>query len=140
MHFNLITSLALVTSLTGNALALPASDQSPNLQARGTWRNWTVRIYTDDTCYKSSGSITDNKEHCENLDDFAPDILSIKGEAVGGGFEASNCGWRLFAYPKLNCKGGGEHWNRVQGTMCAHDRLKKTPIKSFAVYHGTPCN
>jgi hypothetical protein len=140
MHFNFITSLALVTSLTSNALAMPASDQSPNIQARATWRNWRVRLYTDDSCYKTSGSVSDNKETCHNLNDFSPAIYSIKGEAAGGSLGASNCGWRLFAFPKYNCEGGGEQWNRVQGTMCAHDRVKKTPIKSFGMYHGSPCN
>ena len=140
MHFNFITSLTLITSLTGNALAMPASNQSPNIQKRAEYPDYYIKYYTDSICDKSTGSYSHNKPTCQNLDNFAVDILSINGEVDGGILDAKNCGWRLYAYPEYDCEGGGEWWNRVTRTSCGKHPSKKTPIKSFGVIHNSgPC-
>ncbi|RBR25486.1 uncharacterized protein FIESC28_01724 [Fusarium coffeatum] len=140
MHFNFITSLTLITSLTGNALAMPASNQSPNIQKRAEWPDYTITYYTDTYCDKTTGSYSHNVETCKNLDNFAVDILSLFGETNDGeNFGAGNCGWNLFIYPEYDCE-GGEWSSTVTSGNCGSDALKKSPIKSFSVSHnGSPC-
>lgn len=141
MHFNFITSLTLITSLTGNALAMPASNQSPNIQKRAEWPDYRIRYYTDAYCRTTTGSYSHNVEQCINLDDFAVDILSVKGKTnEGANFGGNNCGWNLFVYPEYDCEGKGEFWSMVLPGSCGSDPVGKTPIKSYSITHnGAPC-
>ena len=139
MHFNFITSLTLIASLTSNALAMPASNQSPNIQKRAEWPDYRVRFYTDAYCDKTTGSYSHNIETCQNLDDFAVDILSIDGKNNDGSNFGSNCVWGLYVFPEYDCEGGGEWWNTVQAGKCGSDSVKNTPIKSWGIYKRSPC-
>jgi hypothetical protein len=140
MHLNIVTSLTLTASLAGHVLAMPASNQFPNIQKRAERPNWAVRVYPDDTCYEYTGIYRHNAEKCENLDNFSVDILSINGEVEGAVLNDNNCGWALYAYPELNCKGGGEMWNHLSEGECGKGGIAQVPIKSFGIYHFGPCN
>ncbi|KAH7241524.1 hypothetical protein BKA59DRAFT_513045 [Fusarium tricinctum] len=143
MHFNVTTSLAIMISLAGITTAVPTSAQYSHLEKRKERPNISVKVYTDDYCTDETGSYGDNKPWCENLDNFAVDVLSINAEVDGDILNGSNCGWTVFAYPELDCKGDGpEAWNRLLEGSCRKDELgiPRKPIKSFAVYEFGPCN
>jgi hypothetical protein len=127
MHFNVITSLAL---LTGLVAASPTPDQSPNLQARETRPDYRVRYYKDEYCEHTTGSASDNQPSgCENLDFLSVDVKSIEA-MVDGGITNSHCTWTLFVWTDYDCKGSGYRLMPSQCFKISNTNDNK-PIKSY---------
>ncbi|SPJ72956.1 uncharacterized protein FTOL_02685 [Fusarium torulosum] len=141
MHFNVTTSLAIIISIACIATGIPTSDQSSHLEKRKERPNINVKVYTDDYCNDETGSYGFDKPDCENLDNFAVDVLSINAKVDGAILNDNNCGWEVYAFPALDCEGDGpEGWNRLLEGSCRHDAgIPRKPIKSFAIYEYGPC-
>ncbi|RGP59802.1 hypothetical protein FSPOR_11053 [Fusarium sporotrichioides] len=131
MHFNIITSLALITGLVAATPTL--------LEKREDRPVWTVKAFTDDLCNKETGSWSDDQEVCQNLDNFSVDILSLNAE-VEGTILNDRCSWAVMGYRETDCKGTKPEDRRLATGICRnYGGSERVHIKSYSVYKTGPC-